>query len=554
MIDAWSPLVHDLTVQLVRAPSVTNTPDEQAFADHLHALLAAHPYFQVHPEQVWSEPALNDPQQRRNVWAFVRGTGSATVLLAGHYDVVNVDNYGPLAPWAYDPAELLPRLIAEIERAPASAADRLALDDLRSGEYLPGRGALDMKSGLAAGIAVLQRFAETDNRVGNLLFVATPDEEVTSQGMCAAALRLASVSRELQIELVAAINLDAIADRTDGSDGRAVCFGSAGKLLASVYLVGNETHAAYPFDGLNPNRLAAEVTRRFDSNVDLCDHAEGEWAPPPANLKQADTKQGYDVTTPTAAWCTYNVLCYGRGPSAVLELLRNEVQAALSDVVQQHQAQAARYATLTGHDVTPVGEPLMLTFADLRERALQQGGASAEHDLTNLTTQLVNDDAIDLPEYSRRITELVWRWSGLSGPAAVLGFAALYYPRVQVGHQEPAHARLREVVTRQVATVAKISGVSIRTRPFFPAISDMSFLGGDDTPDDLATMALNTPPWGTRVHFDFQSAQALNLPTINIGPWGRDYHQRTERVHMPYSFGVLPELIWHVVQDLLVSS
>jgi arginine utilization protein RocB len=36
---------------------------------------------------------------------------------------------------------------------------------------------------------------------------------------------------------------------------------------------------------------------------------------------------------------------------------------------------------------------------------------------------------------------------------------------------------------------------------------------------------------------------------VNIGPWGRDYHRRTERVYMPYSFEVLPELIWRVVND-----
>ena len=33
-------------------------------------------------------------------------------------------------------------------------------------------------------------------------------------------------------------------------------------------------------------------------------------------------------------------------------------------------------------------------------------------------------------------------------------------------------------------------------------------------------------------------------PVVNIGPWGRDYHQKWERVHMPYAFDVLPDLIY----------
>jgi arginine utilization protein RocB len=54
-----------------------------------------------------------------------------------------------------------------------------------------------------------------------------------------------------------------------------------------------------------------------------------------------------------------------------------------------------------------------------------------------------------------------------------------------------------------------------------------------------------------RIGFDYSCARELDLPVINVGPWGRDYHQRLERVYMPYSFGVLPELVWRITGDLL---
>jgi arginine utilization protein RocB len=41
---------------------------------------------------------------------------------------------------------------------------------------------------------------------------------------------------------------------------------------------------------------------------------------------------------------------------------------------------------------------------------------------------------------------------------------------------------------------------------------------------------------------------------INVGPWGRDYHQRLERIFMPYSYGVMPELVWRIATDLLGDS
>ena len=149
----------DVTIELVRAASVTNTAGEQAFPETLLRVLGRLPYFQAHPADLWTQPIENDPYGRRNVYALVRGEGPAGVVLTGHYDVVSVANYGPHADVAFDPEALLPRLIADLRVNARSEAERRALRDLESGDFLPGRGALDMKAGLAAGIAALAEFA-----------------------------------------------------------------------------------------------------------------------------------------------------------------------------------------------------------------------------------------------------------------------------------------------------------------------------------------------------------------------------------------------------------
>ena len=434
----------NLTLALVHIPSVNGTADEVGFAERLHALLAERSYFSENPELVWRERIEGDPHGRENVYALVRGSGRATVMLTGHYDVVDIGNYGSLADWAFDPEALLPRLIAQLEQSGQSDANALALADLRSGDFLPGRGVLDMKSGLAIGIALQEHFARLGAH-GNILLIATPDEEASSYGMRGVAQRLPTLIQDYALDPLAAINLDVTVGRGDGRDGQAIFLGSVGKVLPGVYIAGRETHAGAPFDGVNPNLLAAEITRRIECNVDLCDVAEGETTPPPVNLTQIDLKQHYDVTTPAAAWCAYNVLTHKRTAGQVLPIIQRLVDEALQETLSHLREQARRFEALSGQPVAhPIWQPQVYTFAELHSYALERGGAATAEALHALTSRLEQDPDVNIPQFSRRVIELLWAASGLSGPAAVLALASLYYPPVHVDRSSPRHVRLRE--------------------------------------------------------------------------------------------------------------
>jgi arginine utilization protein RocB len=94
--------------------------------------------------------------------------------------------------------------------------------------------------------------------------------------------------------------------------------------------------------------------------------------------------------------------------------------------------------------------------------------------------------------------------------------------------------------SRQAAEA--ISGSSLRTIAFFPGISDMSFLGEAQT-EGLSVVAANTPAWQSGVRW---AGEVGAIPTVNIGPWGRDYHTPLERLHLPFAFEVLPHLVFDV--------
>ena len=524
----------EIADRLVAWPSVTGTAGEAAFADHARGLLLEIPYFAAHPEDVALIDSHGTPPAR-NVAALVRGRGRRCVVLAGHYDTVSITDYGALSPCALQPDALATALAADLRAHPRNAHEELALADLDSGAYRPGRGMLDMKSGDAAGIVALERFAQERYREGNLLLLLTPDEENRSRGMRSMRDALPDLARRWGLDIVAGINLDSVSDLGDGDDGRAVHVGTVGKQMPFAYVVGRPTHAGYPYDGVSASLIGAEIIRAVEARPELCDEAFGELAPPPVCLEARDLRAGYNVTTPAAFWLAFNWLTHARGPDAVLGQFRGIVAAAMQAALDRLAAGARAFDRRTGGVHVPHPPGALWSFADLKARAFEQGGdeAIARHEA--LLTALRHEEN-PLAASRALVADLVAS-ARVEGPAVVTGFASLHYPATHAGAE---HAAVLAAIEAAVAGVAAAHGTSVRRREYFAGICDMSFLGVRPDPGQAAFVAANTPSPDA---IDMAPADALCFPVVNIGPWGREYHQRTERVHAAYAFAVLPDLL-----------
>ncbi|WP_300525149.1 M20/M25/M40 family metallo-hydrolase, partial [Aminiphilus sp.] len=195
--------IYALLLDLVRIPSVSASPTgENQLAAFLRNRLAELPYFQENPKNLFLADLEGDPLRRTSLFAFVEAVPSTprTVILTGHYDVVDVDVCGVLKTWAFD-AEEYTRRIGDVP-LPEEAAR-----DLASGNYLFGRGVMDMKCGLAIQAALLAEYAADPERLGvNLLFLAVPDEENNSAGMRLSVPHLVRFARERGLDYLACID------------------------------------------------------------------------------------------------------------------------------------------------------------------------------------------------------------------------------------------------------------------------------------------------------------------------------------------------------------
>ncbi|WP_144579096.1 M20/M25/M40 family metallo-hydrolase [Agrobacterium sp. DE0009] len=540
--------VREFALRITSWPSETGTPGEASFAGRLHGLLSEFPYFQKHPEDLRLVESHGEPLTY-NVVALVRGKGRRTLALAGHYDTVATDNYHELKPLACEAPALKDALIEMLSgREHRSEQEERALQDLVSGEFLPGRGLLDMKSGIAVAIAVLEQFTSDPAREGNLMLVATPDEERESRGMRSFRNALPQLAKDLDIGVVAGINLDVTSDQGDGREGRAVYAGTIGKLLPFALVIGLSSHASYPFEGVSAQAMAAGILARLEGNAALADRDENDISPPPICLEAKDLRDGYEVTTPERFWIAFNWLYHSMSADELFDRFREEVLNGATNAVDQFTAQSSEYGRLVGRSAgaTPA-KPRLLTFHELRKLAADAIGDGFE---TLYRTKEQEYHHIDNPlVLSRLLTEWLIGIARVSGPAVIIGFSGLHYPSSHLRLDEQEDRNLHHAIEKARSRLGNDPQRSLVWKPHFQGISDMSFLGMASSAS--AVVSNNTPILRL---VDQAPENALRFPTVNLGPWGREFHQKFERVHEPYAFGVLPGLVADIANMFLASN
>lgn len=216
----------DLCRQLISRPSVSPEDGgcQQLMADRLRAI-----GFQV-------EPMPFGPVE--NFWA-THGSGAPVFCFAGHTDVVPA---GPVEEWHGDPF----------------------VPVIREG-FLYGRGAADMKSGLAAMVTACEQYlGARPDHPGTLAFLITSDEEGPSvDGTRRVVEELRARGQTIDWCLVGEPS-------SEHELGDTIKIGRRGSLSGRLTVHGVQGHIAYPQLASNPVHalapaLAELVSRQWDS-------------------------------------------------------------------------------------------------------------------------------------------------------------------------------------------------------------------------------------------------------------------------------------------------
>ncbi|MED2255805.1 M20/M25/M40 family metallo-hydrolase [Brevibacillus parabrevis] len=538
-----------LTDDLVRVESVVNTPGEIDAAHYLFNHLQSFAYFQEHPEHLTLSRTVRDEIERYNVLAFVEGTkeaSSKTVILMGHIDTVGIEDYNHLKNKACDPPALMEALHSE-------PLPELIREQLESGDWHFGRGVLDMKSGVASHVYLLKYYSEhPEELAGNLVLLAECDEEDSSHGVLSSLLDLKKWREEHGFEYIALINSDFVAPRYEGDPNRYIYKGTVGKLLPSFYITGYETHAGSAFEGLDPNFIAAELTRQISYNPDLCDEAYGETPVPPVSLKQTDFKPTYTIQTALSAYVYYNFFIHTWSPKQVLAMLKEQAEIAFENALALLRERHRRFCERSGQTWTPLPwKARVLIYEDMKKELVAEHGEAFLAHMKQFKEQLLQDKSLDVRMFSARVVEEEVKWLKDRNPAIILFYSSLYSPRIELVGKDEREQKLIEALEQAVATVQPDYEHPIVTRNFFPYVCDMSCVALSDDEEGILAIEENNPSWGSKHYVNYQDIRDINVPCINIGPYGYDAHNRFERMEITYSTEVVPSVTNEIIKRLL---
>ncbi len=536
----------ELTKKLVSIASVNTTPGEHDIACFIESYLRDIPYFKEHPNQIIIQKLKNDSLDRRNVFALIKGEkGSSkdTIMFHGHMDTVDVEDFGRLKEVAFDCDELMKKLKnmkldSEVEK------------DLNSGDWLFGRGACDMKSGVAVFMVILKHLSERVKEIdGNILLSVNPVEENLHTGIIEGLEVLEKLKEEENLNYIFAINNDYICPLYPGDTKRYVYTGSVGKILPCFYIQGKETHVAQCFEGFDSSMAAAELVKLINLNPEFCDGYKGEFTLPPSVLKMKDLKPQYNVQTSFTSFVYFNYFIHNASIKEILAKLKGTAEKALSNVLNDINEKYKEYCKMTNVDYKKIEyDTQVLEYEEVYKLAKGAFNGNLDMHIEELTDKCIKEN-VDKREIPLEITKQLCAIAGIKIPTIVVFFAAPYCPHNTLKDEVLEEKKTYDEIFKIVKDFSEKSSDEFEVMQFFPSLTDSSYLKIDDDSESLNMLIGNFPEYEKLYNVPLKTIKKLNIPAINYGCYGKDAHKWTERVYMPYTFKVLPDLIMETLRN-----
>ncbi|WP_019242942.1 MULTISPECIES: M20/M25/M40 family metallo-hydrolase [Bacillus] len=518
----------ELLYELVSVASVTLSDEEKVLPLLIQQHLMKIPYFQQNPTHLENHPTSDGRLFTTALYQHPEAT--KTVVLISHFDVVSVEDYGDLKHLAFQPLELTKELHVQKAKLPFDAQQ-----DLESGDWLFGRGTMDMKLGLVQHMHLLEKASMEQWKI-NLLLVTVPDEEVNSVGMREAIPKLVELSKIYELTYTLFLNSEPMFTQTPGDLGHYFYTGSIGKILPSVLCFGKETHVGEPLSGINAAWMSSVLSQEMEWNEQFCEKVNAESTPPPTILWQRDLKKEYSVQIPHRSVSMYNLMLMKKNPAEVMASMK-EIANKAAEKMEKFIEKKFQALHLTSH----TNKIRVISYEELKEYACQKTSASYIADLEKSYTE---SNIVDYREKVIHIVDQIAILCQELAPMMVIFYAPPYYPAVYSGD----NPTITELSNSLIEYTKQSFGYDLKPIEYFNGISDLSYVSLQAPLSDMNKYHSNAPGNQNVYPIPFEEMAQFTAPVLNVGPVGRDAHKKTERLYMPFAFEQLPKMLEHIIK------
>ncbi len=509
----------NLLNRFINTRSDSATEYEHAFENILVDTIKNIDYFRENPDLFGKSDLPNDPLRRGVIWALNDNHAPKTVILFGHHDTVDLSVYGDMD--GLNPEVLKSQL--------KMARTNIPLEQFE-GDWLFGRGSCDMKAGLVINLRQLEK-ATIESPGVNVLFLSVPDEETQSAGMRHAVSVLKTLKERFSLCYELAI-LTEPHEREHENEFR-ISTGSVGKMMPVIVTKGMPTHCGFAYSGLNAISITMEIVKAIELNVEMSDTVNQRMTAPPAFLNMYSIKETYDVTTPEFAVAYFNWLYLKGNLTGKFEQLKELCKWSMEDAINQFNYSYNEY--LRKQAKPSYSECMNFEFEILlyEELVTRLKGTT---DIEALFRQLRSENETMLPHaFTVLLIRHMIRLLDVPYPIVVIGLLPPFYPVVD------STSYYEEKLKDDFETCLAKQGLSYIKDNYFMGISDMSYL--KKMRHDPRAALNQMPLYNLEYQLDFEGISDLDVSVIHIGPWGKDLHQRTERVYIKDVVSTVPNLI-----------
>ncbi len=528
--------IQDIFDKSMAIESFTHTSSERNIENFLNHYIGSLLYFQEHSDYFGTYQIPDDIYQRSVNWALVKGHCADTVILFHHHDTVDIEDFGNLKEFAFDNVAL--------KKALASASlGQDVLDDIAANEWQFGRGSCDMKAALALQLGVVAEYASKAEGEVNLLYLSVGDEESYSQGMRAAVGLLANLKKKFHLNYILAIDSEPF--ESPSAQEKVLHVGTVGKMMPVVVTQGILSHMKEPLKGINAVSLLAKVVEKIDLNPLLSDSIYGEQAPLPSWSYMRDLKENYDVSTVLRAAGYFSVLYLDKSPKELMTTIQQLCQEAIDEFYERYQALQVIYK-----EDKKVTKPHVLTYEELIQLCQKKAGFEEFMHKANQSAHEAFQAGSSYQEITIATVQKVLDFYDKKEAFVVLAIAPPYYPSMNCRHLKNSVVDIEKLIAFYRDYLVEQGASRLKVEEFFMGICDISYCALEKSVEEYQKIIESMAVPEHLYSIDFEKIQDINVPGINLGPWGKDLHQLTERVYEKDMLETIPQFLLYLLEHI----